>query len=80
MTTIRALAAELGFRNSYDLRAFADDMLNDIPDDQGEVPAEIESVIREAVEAVNSAADPEPDEYPGMWEPADFAGGWGDEA
>lgn len=48
MTTIAALAAELGFETAYGLRAFADDMLDGIEDDRAEVPTDIEAAIREA--------------------------------
>jgi len=47
MTTINALAAELGFQ-PYGLRAFADDLLDSIEDDRAEIPADVEAIIREA--------------------------------
>ncbi|PFG19891.1 hypothetical protein [Serinibacter salmoneus] len=46
---VQALAAELGFSTAYELRAFADDLLNDIEDDRAEVPVETEAIIREAL-------------------------------
>jgi len=51
MTTLRTLATELGFDNSYGLRAFADDLLDDIEDDRAEVPADVEQILRDAVAA-----------------------------
>lgn len=51
MTTIQTLAAELGFDNTYGLRAFADDLLDNLPDDRAEVPDSIEAILREAVGA-----------------------------
>lgn len=48
MTTIQTLATELGFDNAYGLRAFADDLLDSIPDDRDEVPADVEQILRDA--------------------------------
>lgn len=55
MTTINALAAEFDMQ-TYELRAFADDLLDATPFDTDEIPADTEAFIREAI-AANPAND-----------------------
>lgn len=59
MTTIQTLATELGFDSPYGLRAFADDLLDSIPDDRDEVPADVEQILRDAAAQATADQDEE---------------------
>lgn len=51
MATIDSLAAEYSM-TAYGLRAFADDLLDDVADDFTAIPAEVEDILREALTTV----------------------------
>lgn len=56
MPTIAELAREYDMQ-PYELRAFADDMLDSVADDVTEIPAETERTLRDALDGVSGQHD-----------------------